>query len=243
MSRAPVCSECRRPLPVGDPPAERFILRVPEQESYGVLGAPRMGKSNFAKAWAAWLMKRGQAVVAWDPSDEYSMHGLKRAKNSLGPLTLRLTVPEFMARFDRGDRDFLLNKRLALAIVPSSPFLEWPEKAAEFKALLRPLRWRSRLVLMIDECGQLQEHADEALVTIANDWPKDLLPTIFIGQVAGMFSPRVRQAWRGCIAFQQPKESDRRLLAPDFGAAFASELATLAPGHYRVGLRAGVTGT
>jgi hypothetical protein len=210
----------------------KFEFFIPYEESNGLMGVSRCGKSKMMKEWNAFMMAQKVGLVWWDAKDEHTTRGRRGVRN--GPLTQRFTVPEFHAAFDR-DRRVITRKDLALGIVPSSPFLTPEQRAKEFRSILPRILGRGRCVFGIEECGQLVKAAEKELVEIASVWPEDV-SSIFVGQVPTMFPTQVRANWFRCISFVQAKASDRQTLAADFGWDFANALEHLGRGECLVGL-------
>ena len=226
---AGTCSHCGRALPK---PFTRRTLDyfIPDvSECIGIVGMVRMGKSMFAKGWAGWLMKRRRPVLAIDYRDEWSVRGLKRKNNSLGPLTHKLTVSQFLQ-----DPEAILTERLALALVPDDVRALPKVKAAGFRQVLQYLRERpdDELHLFWDECGMVAKHLEEELHDIFATWGADGVRRYPISQRWTDFTPSQRAQMTGVVSFRQVKDSDLRFLAMEAGAEFADGVACLEPRHH-----------
>lgn len=84
-----------------------------------IVGKRGSGKSTRAKALIAEQLKAGARVLAFDPNDEYSRHGLVKEHVDLGPLRDRCTVEELLDNVGRGGT-WLERSNLSLAVVPES---------------------------------------------------------------------------------------------------------------------------
>ncbi|NTX62624.1 ATP-binding protein [Myxococcus sp. CA051A] len=204
-------------------------------ERFAVLGMTGSGKSYLLKQWVAYLMGQQQAVVVIDVADEYSRAGKARPGQPTfvrGPLTQRMTIPEFRAAL-RHDTAFLLNPRLALALVPT-PGLLGPDLAGEVKAVLPALRVRGNLCLFLEEVGVWGAHAALELFDCAATWGKDGVRPWFVSQYATGIPAPVRGQVSCCISGEQFKASDRDYLTRDFGRAFADSLHPCPPRTFRL---------
>jgi hypothetical protein len=236
------CATCNQPLPTK---GDVFRFRLPRYgESFGVIGVTQHGKSTWAKDWAAWLIRKLYSVVAWDPADEWSVHGKARKHCKRGPLRDAVSFSELL----KNPRRYLSRRRLQLAVRPDPYPLAgaWEKKRklspeewvanqfTTFAQLVRRWTPAGPLALFIDECNLLFKHAAAALDDISERWAKEEIVPIFLGQRWTHFTVNMRAQIAWLISFKQVKKTDLRFLSDDAGQDFARALPWLPPGRYRV---------
>ena len=237
------CNTCGQAMPVK---SHFFRKRLPGYgESFGIIGVTQHGKSTWAKEWAAWLITKGHSVIAWDPADEWSIHGKQRKHCKRGPL--RDSV--FLSELVKNARKWLTRKGLQLAVKPN-PYP--PGGAFEGKRQIGPNEWVSRqfttfttlvrgwtpprvpIAFFIDEVNLLFKYAEAALDDIAERWAKDEIVPIFLGQRWMHFTKNMRAQIAWLISFKQVKQHDLLFIGQEAGRDFARALPSLLPGSYRV---------
>ncbi|MCE9674081.1 type IV secretory system conjugative DNA transfer family protein [Myxococcus stipitatus] len=199
-----------------------------------LLGMTGSGKSYLFKQWLRLLQQRGRATFVVDVGDEYSAAGNDRGKTlALGPLRQRYTVPEFLMRAARSP-EFVLRKDASVAIVPT--VTDAGEALAEhIRPVLRLLYARGHCIIGFDELQKYGQHLAPELYRAAGELGKDGITPFFVSQYPGGVPEIVRKQVSSCIAAEMGKSSDRRMLASDFGDAFAQALADAPERVFHIG--------
>lgn|GEM_PF-3897743 len=228
------CKTCGRSYPVG---VQRYVKPwSPRQyEVLMLLGMTGSGKSYLFKQWLAQLQAEGRATFVVDVGDEYSAKGNSRNGTlKLGPLRTRLTVPEFMTRAVSNPR-FVLERGASVAIVPT--VTDAGEALAQhIRPVLRLIYARGQCVVGFDELQKYGSHLAPELYRAAGELGKDGVTPFFLSQYPGGVPEIVRKQVSTCIAAEMGKDSDRRMLANDFGDAFAAALKDAPERCFHVGV-------
>ncbi|MCY1003717.1 hypothetical protein OWM54_41895 [Myxococcus sp. MISCRS1] len=188
-----------------------------------LLGMTGSGKSYLFKQWLGALQSEGRACFVLDIGDEYSQQGNSRGGTlQLGPLRQRLTVPQFLERAARDPR-LVLSRSASIAIVPTVQ--DAGEALAEhIRPVLRFIYGRGNCVLGFDELQKYGGQLAPELYRAAGELGKDGVTPFFLSQYPGGVPEIVRKQVSTCIAAEMGKDSDRRMLANDFGDPFAAAL-------------------
>jgi energy-coupling factor transporter ATP-binding protein EcfA2 len=193
------------------------------------VGKKGSGKSTRLKAALAMAMKAGQRCVVFDPLDEYSEDGRKRASVVLGPLTRRMTTEEFAE-----DVDVLLEDGLALAVVPvGSDPEEW---AADFAALLEEVEDVGDLILGADELAVWGQHCPKAIdraACLSRHWGDEGVGLLLGSQRATGIPFTTRTQASQINSGIQDMPADVAALEERCGRAFAEEVSRLKRGEFR----------
>lgn len=222
------CRTCQQPLPADDVIPFRRPWMPRPYEVFMVLGMTGSGKSYLFKRWLSLLMQAERACFVVDVSDEYSRGGNSRGnKLELGPLTTRLTVPEFLAAHRRSSA-FIRNPRAAVAIVPTVTDAG-AALADHLRPVLRILYGRGNCIIGFDETQKYGAELAPELYRAAGELGKDGVTPFFLSQHPGGVPERVRKQVSTCISAEMGKGSDRQMLAADFDKAFAAALRRVLP--------------
>lgn len=169
----------------------------------GIVGKTGMGKSTLMKELARREMAVGCRVIAFDPHDEYSVHGIKTDEVTLGPLTRRMTVREFVDAAAAGEE---FDERLALAVVPEGE--DEREIAEEFKQVARLVKNIGNVTFLVDELGDFQECAQFALNRVVTGYRKFGVPVVYGAQRMVQIPLTSRTQLSDIVSFLQDDESD-----------------------------------
>lgn len=178
-----------------------------------VVGQSGSGKSTRVKELIRSWLNKGVRVVALDPGDEYSRHGVQTGLVRLGPLKHRLTAAELAA-----NPRALLAPRLSLSVVPGPTVREW---ARAFELLAGLVRHAGRLVVVADEVGTwchaathpACSRAAAELSALATTGRHQGIALVVISQRAATVPATVRSQCTDAILFRQEELADLEALA------------------------------
>jgi len=178
---------------------------LPKRSRTGVVGKTGMGKSSLMKELCRREMKAGCRIAAFDPHDEYSVHGLKTDEVELGPLTHRVSVDEFENMAARGD-ELLEDARFAIAVVPEGESAE--EVAEEFKRFAKVVKNLGNLTCIVDELGDFQECCQFALNKVVTGYRKFGIPVVYAAQRMVQIPLTSRTQLSDIVSFLQDDDQD-----------------------------------
>lgn len=191
-------------------------------------GKTGSGKGNKAKALIRreWAGSGGRwPVIAIDPHDEYSRHGIERpGEVVLGPLSLRMDWPTFWASW----RDVLDDPRLGLAIIANG---EPEETAAELADLVNVLEGTGGVFLVLDELHRYTAESARTLKRLAFESRKWRVPVCFVTQRMTDIPRGARTQLTDIESGLQDEEEDVDALARRCGREFAERVALLPLGE------------
>lgn len=215
-------TRCRRPPTI--------IPKVPHlvaADRVAIVGVTGTGKSTCAKA----LLEREGAhwpIIAFDPDDEYSRRGIRRAEVVLGPLRDRVTWDEYLALPD----DALDDPRLSLAVVPD----EDPEEAAaQLTELVADIRNTGGMLVLVEELGGFAAHAQQVLnllATRSRKWGvRRGCPLVLVTQRLSQIPITARAQLSIVETFRQTETADHRALTERCGQDIADRARALPRGE------------
>jgi energy-coupling factor transporter ATP-binding protein EcfA2 len=191
---------------------------LPSRARVAFIGKTGMGKSTAAKAAAAAELRAGARVVAFDPHDEWSVHGDDRGGEvTLGPLRDRLTTDQLL------DNPYLLDDpHLSLAVVPQRDATP-AELAEDFCELAEAVKATGNLTFIVDEVGEFQKHCQATLDRVGTGYRKYKVAVILCAQRAVQISKTCRTQLSEMVCFLQDDPEDlsalehrTRYSVPDF---------------------------
>lgn len=178
-----------------------------------VVGMSGTGKSTRVKELLRSWVQKGVRVVALDPGDEYSRHGVPTGLVRLGPLKHRMTATELAA-----NPRAMLAPRLSLSVVPGPSIREW---ARAFELVAGLARHAGRLVIVADEAGTwchagthpACSRAAAELAALATTGRHQGIALVVVSQRAATVPATVRSQCTDAILFRQEEVADLDALA------------------------------
>lgn len=198
--------------------------RLDPRDRVLVIGKTGSGKSTWAKRLVLAELERRARVVAFDPHDEYSVHGRKSDHVRLGPLRQRVTMAELVLdpaeHLDRDD--------LSLSVVPGRTR---QEIAVDFRELCSILRSTGNLVFVAEELGTYGDLATNEIEDCACQFRHEGIPVVLVAQCAVQVPKIARRQASRVVSGRQDDPDDLTALEKVCGETFASRVSCLGVGE------------
>lgn len=197
-----------------------------------VTGMSGTGKSTRVKELLRSWQQRGVRIVALDPGDEFSRHGVQTGLVRLGPLKHRMTATELAA-----NPRAMLAPRLSLSVVPGPTVRDW---ARAFELVAGLARHAGRLVIVAEEAGTwchaathpACSRAAAELGALAATGRHQGIALVIISQRAAMVPATVRSQCTDALIFRQEETADLEALSARWrDDSLATRLPALADGE------------
>lgn len=208
-------------------PMRAAVVALDASDRVGVVGKTGSGKSNWAKDQIAGWLRAGVQIYAFDPLDEYSVHGAAKKQRRLGPLPNRVTVADLEAM---ADPCAWLAAHPGCAIVPADTNAG---AAEDLEFVAECIRGVGDCLFVLEEMGLYSVAAVETLNNIFCRYRHDGIAVVGVAQRAIHFPLTSRSQLSQYVSFLQTNRADLKAIADELGDDFAAEVATLPRGAFR----------